>query len=42
MTRARWYILLAVVVLALAASWTFNLNKGANGPQPPRAPIHLY
>jgi hypothetical protein len=43
MTPARWYVILALLVLALAAGLlAYNLNRGPSGPQPTRAPIHLY
>jgi hypothetical protein len=42
MTPARWYVILALLVLALAAGLlAYNLNRGPSGPQPTRAPIHL-
>jgi hypothetical protein len=43
MTPARWYVILALLVLALAAGLlAYNLNRGPSGPQPTQAPIHLY
>jgi hypothetical protein len=43
MTPARWYVILALLVLALAAGLlAYNLNRGPSRPPPTRAPIHLY
>jgi hypothetical protein len=43
MTPARWYAIIALLVLALAAGvLAYNLNRGPGGPPPSRAPIHLY
>jgi hypothetical protein len=43
MTRGRLYVILALLVLALAAGLlAYNLNRGPSGPQPTQAPIHLY
>lgn len=43
MTRGRWYIILALLILALAAGLVeYNLNRGPGGPSPTRQAIRLY
>jgi hypothetical protein len=43
MTPGRWYVILALLVLAFATGLlAYDLNRGPSGPQPTRAPIHLY
>ncbi len=43
LTRARWYAILPLLVLALAEGPVeYNLSRSPSGPQPTRAPIHLY